>query len=47
MAFRRRMPLTIGLAGAFLTSVAAGRRDLHFAPADGRWRWFLDCGNPR
>jgi hypothetical protein len=24
----------------------AGQRDLHFAPADWTWRWFLDCGNP-
>ena len=22
------------------------RRDLHFAPADGLWRWFVDCGTP-
>lgn len=24
-----------------------GQRDLHFAPADGTWRWFLDCGSPQ
>jgi hypothetical protein len=23
-----------------------GQRDLHFAPRDGKWRWFLDCGDP-
>ena len=22
-------------------------RELHFAPVDGTWRWFTDCGNPR
>ena len=22
-------------------------RELHFALADGTWRWFTDCGNPR
>ena len=22
-------------------------RDLHFAPVDGTWRWFTDCGSPR
>jgi len=22
-------------------------RELHFARADGTWRWFTDCGNPR
>lgn len=21
-------------------------RDLHFAPSEGQWRWFLDCGDP-
>jgi hypothetical protein len=21
-------------------------RDLHFAPSDGTWRWFTDCGEP-
>lgn len=21
-------------------------RELHFAPADGTWRWFTDCGDP-
>lgn len=21
-------------------------RDLHFARADGTWRWFTDCGDP-
>ena len=22
-------------------------RDLHFAPVDGTWRWFTDCGDPQ
>jgi len=22
-------------------------RDLHFAPFEGTWRWFTDCGRPR
>lgn len=22
-------------------------RDLHFAPSDGTWRWFTDCGTPQ
>jgi hypothetical protein len=25
---------------------STGQRDLHFAPSDGTWRWFLDCGKP-
>jgi hypothetical protein len=24
-----------------------GDRELHFAPSEGTWRWFLDCGDPR
>ena len=24
-----------------------GQRDLHFSPNDGKWRWFLDCGDSR
>lgn len=24
-----------------------GQRDVHFAPFDGTWRWFVDCGDPR
>lgn len=22
------------------------QRELHFAPAEGSWRWFTDCGDP-
>jgi hypothetical protein len=25
---------------------ARPKRDLHFAPYQGLWRWFLDCGEP-
>jgi hypothetical protein len=24
-----------------------GQREVHFAPSDGTWRWFADCGVPR
>ena len=24
-----------------------GQRDIHFAPFEGTWRWFVDCGEPR
>ena len=24
-----------------------GQRGVHFAPFEGTWRWFLDCGDPR
>jgi hypothetical protein len=24
-----------------------GEREVHFAPFEGTWRWFLDCGDPR
>jgi hypothetical protein len=30
-----------------LDEPGTGQRDVHFAPADGKWRWFLDCGDPR
>lgn len=23
-----------------------GQREVHFAPFEGPWRWFVDCGNP-
>jgi hypothetical protein len=25
---------------------ATDTAELHFAPADGTWRWFTDCGDP-
>jgi hypothetical protein len=24
-----------------------GQREIHFAPFEGTWRWFTDCGEPR
>jgi hypothetical protein len=24
-----------------------GEREVHFAPSEGKWRWFADCGVPR
>jgi hypothetical protein len=24
-----------------------GQREVHFAPFEGTWRWFVDCGDPR
>jgi hypothetical protein len=41
--------LTTQIPDAWTVSVndaASGQRDLHFAPADGTWRWFVDCGKP-
>jgi hypothetical protein len=44
--------LTTPIAEAWMVSVnQAGAtpeaRDLHFAPSDGTWRWFTDCGTPQ
>lgn len=43
--------LTTSIPDAWTVSVRqAGAtpelRDLHFAPVDGTWRWFTDCGDP-
>jgi len=42
--------LSATVSDAWMVSIEIpdeGQREIHFAPSEGTWRWFTDCGDPR